>query len=93
MQRKRHYVGTNSTLNNLLYINDKDEDNLAACRITYSKFIGPFRTKASALYYKNTFARNPHINCVADAEKLFKVAKKLGLNNVMWNIIPATKKD
>src|ERR1019366_1391695 len=92
MSRKRHYVGTNPTSNDLLYINDKNEEELLRSRTMYPKLIGPFRTKDSALYYKNTFARCQHVCCVADAELLFKKAKELNFN-VMWNIIHPVKKD
>lgn len=39
----------------------------------YLAIVGPFRTKRGAEYFRKHGAGNPHVQCVADAERLAAV--------------------
>lgn len=46
----------------------------------YTLTIGPFRTRAGADFMANSGAGNPHVQCVADAERIAARLKREKLN-------------
>jgi len=44
--------------------------------LRYAAVIGPFRTMAGAEFMRDHGERNPHCQCVADAERLAKESRK-----------------
>ena len=42
----------------------------------YYAAIGPFRSRAGAIYMRDRGENNPHCNCVADAERLSRLYNK-----------------
>ena len=78
-RRKRHYVGkTSSGVFELVYADLNTPGDFAACETTekYGTVLGPFRVKASAIYYLDNLTTNPYVRCVADAERLYRESKK-----------------
>ena len=46
----------------------------------YSAVVGPFRTKRAALFMRDCGVNNPHVQCVADAERIAKESHYISKN-------------
>ena len=70
-KRKRFYVGLGKHARVVFASAETPTENSHGG--AYGAAIGPFRTKAGAMYMAAHGAGNPHCLCVADAERLAKV--------------------
>jgi hypothetical protein len=72
--RRRLWLGLGfENIRELFYFTG--EPTLLKCNKYYT-VIGPFRSKAGAIYMRDRGENNPHCNCVADAERLSRLYNK-----------------
>lgn len=71
MKRKRPYVGVSSTGARTVFRSDAEPTG-RTFGAQYSYCIGPFRTILGAFVMATLGANNPHMQTVADAERLAK---------------------
>lgn len=69
--RKRLWLGIGINKRELFYFAGTPEFSLHGDK--YYCAIGPFRTRAGAIYMRDRGENNPHCNCVADAEYLARL--------------------
>jgi hypothetical protein len=87
-KRKRHYVGIleaksiGASIYRLWYLSKERAEllNKDGAELGLGRLIGPFRTKGCAKFFIDVAPRNAHIQCVADAERIYRKSKELSLS-------------
>lgn len=74
-RKTRLYVGLNATLSQLREVFRAEPTPSKETHPQYGAVIGPFRTRAGAEFMARFGYNNPHVLCVADAERLAKAHK------------------
>lgn len=75
MRKTKLYVGMNATLGTLYEVFRAEPTPTKETHPQYGAVIGPFRTRAGAEFCARFGFGNPHVQCVADAERLAKQYK------------------
>lgn len=73
MRKTKLYVGMSATLDHLREVFRAEPTPTKETHPQYGAVIGPFRTRAGAEFCARFGFGNPHVQCVADAERLAKV--------------------
>lgn len=73
MARQRFYVGLASGDGSYELFKSAVEPTEETHGEKYGATIGPFRTKRGAEFMRDYGRNNPHVRCVADAERLAKL--------------------
>ena len=76
MASKKMYVGKIHNSNTLEYFRSENTPVRSTHGGRYVYTVGPFRTKAGAIYYQQFGLGNPHTQTVADCERLAKHYKE-----------------